>query len=40
MKKDEFGVFSVVVPAKKGGSVAIPHNSKVKVSTPTLFLIW
>lgn len=32
MKKDEYGVFSVVVPANADGSVAIPHGSKVKVS--------
>ncbi len=31
MKKDDFGVWSVVVPAK-AGQPAIPHNSKIKVS--------
>jgi 1,4-alpha-glucan branching enzyme len=31
MKKDEFGVFEVVIPAKDG-QPAIAHNSKVKVS--------
>lgn len=31
MKKNEFGVFEIVVPAKDG-NVAIPHKSKVKVS--------
>ncbi|KAI8580360.1 hypothetical protein K450DRAFT_238150 [Umbelopsis ramanniana AG] len=32
MKKDDYGSFSVVVPPKSDGSVAIPHNSKVKIS--------
>lgn len=31
MKKNDFGVFEIVVKALKGGKVAIPHNSKVKV---------
>lgn len=31
MKKNEFGVFEIVVPAKDG-NVAIPHQSKIKVS--------
>lgn len=30
MKKDEYGVFEITVPAKDG-QVAIPHNSKIKV---------
>lgn len=30
MKKNDFGVFEIVVPAVKGAP-AIPHNSKVKV---------
>ena len=30
MKKDPFGVFEVVVPAR-GGQPAIAHNSKIKV---------
>lgn len=30
MKKNEYGVFEIVVPAK-GKEKAIPHNSKVKV---------
>ncbi|KAM3589104.1 alpha-1,4-glucan branching enzyme [Umbelopsis sp. WA50703] len=32
MQKDKYGTFSIVVPAKPDGSVAIPHNSKVKIS--------
>lgn len=32
MKKNEFGVFEIVVPAQVNGQPAIPHNSKVKVS--------
>lgn len=31
MKKNEYGVFEIVVPAK-GKEKAIPHNSKVKIS--------
>ncbi|CAI4211611.1 unnamed protein product [Parascedosporium putredinis] len=31
MKKDEYGVFEITVPAKNG-QVAIPHNSKLKIS--------
>lgn len=31
MKKNEFGVFEIVVPAKDG-NVAIPHKSKIKIS--------
>ncbi|GAA5912151.1 hypothetical protein JCM6882_003068 [Rhodosporidiobolus microsporus] len=34
MKKDQYGVFEVVVPAV-GGKCAIPHNSKVKISMTT-----
>lgn len=30
MKKNEFGVFEIIVPAKDG-NVAIPHKSKIKV---------
>ena len=30
MKKNEFGVWEIVVPAKNG-QPAIPHNSKIKV---------
>ena len=30
MKKNEFGVWEIVVPAKNGQQ-AIPHNSKIKV---------
>lgn len=32
MKRDPFGVWEIVVPAK-GGEPAIPHNTKVKVRT-------
>ena len=31
MKKGDFGVFEVVIPAKNG-QPAIPHNSKITVS--------
>jgi 1,4-alpha-glucan branching enzyme len=31
MKKDDFGVFEIQIPAKNG-QLAIPHNSKIKVS--------
>lgn len=31
MKRGDFGVWEVTLPAK-GGQPAIPHNSKVKVS--------
>lgn len=30
MKKDDFGVFEITIPAIKG-KPAIPHNSKLKV---------
>lgn len=32
MKKNDFGVWEVVVKASKNGELAIPHNSKIKVS--------
>ena len=32
MKKDSFGVFEIVVPAKDG-QPAIAHNSKIKASS-------
>ena len=35
MKKDLFGVFEVVVPAKNG-QPAIAHNSKIKVGSSLL----
>lgn len=31
MKKNDFGVFEVVVPPNANGQPAIPHNSKVKI---------
>ena len=31
MKKNEFGVWDIVLPAKDG-QPAIPHNSKIKVT--------
>ena len=37
MKKDPFGVFEVVVPARDG-QPAIKHNAKIKVSFSTLIL--
>ena len=33
MKKNVFGVFETVVPAQVNGQPAIPHNSKIKVSS-------
>jgi 1,4-alpha-glucan branching enzyme len=30
MKKNDFGVFEITIPAQNG-QAAIPHNSKVKV---------
>jgi 1,4-alpha-glucan branching enzyme len=35
MKKDPFGVFEVVLPARDG-QPAIAHNSKIKVSNSIL----
>ena len=32
MKKNEFGVFEIVIPPKQDGSTAIDHDSKVKIS--------
>jgi len=32
MKKNQYGVFEIKVPAKVNGQAAIPHNSKIKVS--------
>lgn len=32
MTKNDFGVWEVVVKATKKGELAIPHNSKIKVS--------
>ncbi|KAL8336094.1 hypothetical protein RB601_000091 [Gaeumannomyces tritici] len=31
MKKDDFGVFQIVVPPSANGQPAIPHNSKIKI---------
>ena len=31
MKKDQFGVWNITIPAKSG-VCAIPHDSKIKVS--------
>lgn len=31
MKKNEFGVFEIVIPAGANGQAAIPHNSMIKV---------
>jgi 1,4-alpha-glucan branching enzyme len=36
MKKDPFGVFEVLVPAKDG-QPAIAHNSKIKVNHQAIF---
>ncbi|ORY03399.1 glycoside hydrolase [Basidiobolus meristosporus CBS 931.73] len=35
MKKDEFGVWEVLVPNKPDGTVAIPHDSRIKISMVT-----
>ena len=35
MKCNEFGVWEIRIPHLKDGSVAIPHNSKVKISMIT-----
>lgn len=35
MKKNDFGVWEIVVPAKNG-QTAIPHDSKVKVNESIL----
>ena len=35
MVKDEFGIWEIRIPHLKNGSVAIPHNSKVKISMIT-----
>ncbi|CAO1631674.1 unnamed protein product [Parajaminaea phylloscopi] len=35
MTKDEFGVWSISIPASSQGTCAIPHNSKVKISMTT-----
>jgi hypothetical protein len=32
MTRDEFGIWTCVVPPNKDGTPAIAHNSKVKVS--------
>ena len=32
MKKDQYGVWEIVIPPKADGSAAIPHDSKIKVS--------
>ncbi|KAF8969438.1 glycoside hydrolase family 13 protein [Flammula alnicola] len=32
MKKDEFGVWEIVVPPLPSGACAIPHDSKIKIS--------
>lgn len=34
MKKNEYGVFEITVPPTADGKPAIPHNSKIKASTP------
>lgn len=38
MKKNDFGVFEIVVPSVDG-QVAIPHNSKIKVGS-IIFSRW
>lgn len=32
MKKNAFGVFEITVAPNEHGQVAIPHNSKIKVT--------
>lgn len=36
MKKNEYGVFEITLPAENG-QAAIPHNSKIKVGSLVLF---
>jgi 1,4-alpha-glucan branching enzyme len=38
MTKNSFGIWNVTVPAKNGVA-AIPHDSKIKVSTSALWII-
>lgn len=33
MKKNAFGVFEITIAPNEQGQVAIPHNSKIKVTT-------
>jgi 1,4-alpha-glucan branching enzyme len=35
MKRNEFGVWEVTIPANSDGTTAIPHNTKVKISMTT-----
>ena len=35
MTKNEYGVFELTIPPTADGKPAIPHNSKIKVSTST-----
>jgi len=39
MTRDEYGVWSLTIPAIEGGLPAIPHNSKVKVRPRMLELL-
>ena len=39
MTKNDFGVWEVTLPAIDGSPV-IPHNSKVKVHTSLVIIIW
>ena len=32
MTKNEYGVWTLTVPPNSNGQLAIPHNSKIKVS--------
>lgn len=32
MKKDNYGVWEVIIPPNPDGTCAIPHDSKIKVS--------
>jgi 1,4-alpha-glucan branching enzyme len=35
MTKNEYGVFELTIPPTADGQPAIPHNSKIKVGTPS-----
>ena len=35
MKKNQYGVFEITIPPTPDGKPVIPHNSMIKVRTPT-----
>ena len=38
MKKDQYGVWEVIIPPNPDGTCAIPHDSKIKVHPFTSIL--